>query len=74
MILSSSETGLTCGVDLHKWYATISVRDEVGREIAVVTREQNLRRYVEDLGPKVTNTRKPGKQLTLEPFAETLER
>jgi len=38
------------GVDLHKSYATISVRDESGKAIRFLAHEANFGRYIEGLG------------------------
>ncbi len=40
------------GVDLHKAYVTVSVRDERGQEVAFMAREPNIRGYVASLGPQ----------------------
>lgn len=40
------------GVDLHKRYATVSVRDGSGEEVQQVPRERDFSGYVEDLGPE----------------------
>lgn len=38
------------GVDLHKRYATISVRDDSGEEVGYVAREAKFKDWVEELG------------------------
>ncbi len=40
------------GVDLHKRYATVSVREESGEPMRFIAREPDFRHYVAGLGPE----------------------
>lgn len=40
------------GVDNHKRYATVSVRDEAGEPVKFIAREPDFRRYISGLGPE----------------------